>query len=241
MSVVFVRRWVVAFGVAITVIIVIALILKKVSEWAWLLLGEGPYYSPSCLFFFMGMVTKLQTGKYIDSTLQDKQSVGSNEAFDREATRSGIMNEIRKIPVCSCGKPTAIQCEFIPNFPCGCLIADNLSFHDSKLTLFMHLSLKAHGPGFLSRQFSSCEVWVVGYCEPHWIQSLQEFSPRRLVDSGWKRCSYFSYPFHSQEWSISNFPWNPRNITSHSVKNLAFHITPKFKEYVLPIPFKRNV
>ena len=31
-------------------------------------------------------------------------------------------------------------------------------------------------------------------------------------------------PFHSQEWSISNFPCSlARNITSHSLKNLAFH------------------
>ena len=30
-------------------------------------------------------------------------------------------------------------------------------------------------------------------------------------------------PFHSQEWSISNFPCSlARNITSHSMKNLAF-------------------
>ena len=40
---------------------------------------------------------------------------------------------------------------------------------------------------------------------------------------------YLSYrislqPFHSQEWSISNFPCIlTRNITSHSRKNLAFH------------------
>ena len=31
-------------------------------------------------------------------------------------------------------------------------------------------------------------------------------------------------PFHSQEWSISNFPCNlTRNITSHNMKNSAFH------------------
>ena len=31
-------------------------------------------------------------------------------------------------------------------------------------------------------------------------------------------------PFHSQEWSISNFPCSlTRNITSHRMKNFAFH------------------
>ena len=46
-------------------------------------------------------------------------------------------------------------------------------------------------------------------------------------------------PFHSQEWSISNFPCSlTRNITSHSMKNLAFHSLLRWKMIMLPIlPF----
>ena len=52
----------------------------------------------------------------------------------------------------------------------------------------------------------------------------------------WDLCSIFSevhiematIPFHSQEWSISNFLCSlTRNITSHSVKNLAFQTVDK--------------
>ena len=32
------------------------------------------------------------------------------------------------------------------------------------------------------------------------------------------------WPLHSQEWSISKFSWSlTRNVTSHNMKNLAFH------------------
>ena len=47
-------------------------------------------------------------------------------------------------------------------------------------------------------------------------------------------CNNFQ-PFHSQEWSILNFPCNlTRNITSHSRKNLAFHSSHRWKMIILP-------
>ena len=43
-------------------------------------------------------------------------------------------------------------------------------------------------------------------------------------------------PFHSHEWSISNFPCSlTSNITSHSMENLAFHSLLRWKMIVLPI------
>ena len=43
-------------------------------------------------------------------------------------------------------------------------------------------------------------------------------------------------PFHSQEWSISNFPCSlTLIITSYSVENLAFHSLLKWKMIILPI------
>ena len=43
-------------------------------------------------------------------------------------------------------------------------------------------------------------------------------------------------PFRSQGWSISNFPCSlTRNITSHSMKNLAFHSLLRWKMIILPI------
>ena len=44
------------------------------------------------------------------------------------------------------------------------------------------------------------------------------------------------YPFHSQEWSMSNFPCSPtRNIASHSMENLAFHSVFRWKIITIPI------
>ena len=46
------------------------------------------------------------------------------------------------------------------------------------------------------------------------------------------------YPFYSQEWSISNFPCSlTRNITSHSMKNLAFHSLLRWKIIILSISY----
>ena len=46
----------------------------------------------------------------------------------------------------------------------------------------------------------------------------------------------FLLPFHYQEWSISKFPCSlTRNITSHSMKNLAFHSLLRWKMIILPI------
>ena len=48
---------------------------------------------------------------------------------------------------------------------------------------------------------------------------------------------WFRLCFHSQEWSMSNFPYSlTRNITSHSVKNVAFHSLLRWKMIILPIP-----
>ena len=44
-----------------------------------------------------------------------------------------------------------------------------------------------------------------------------------------------AWPFHSQVWSISNFPCSlTRNITSPSIKNLTFHSPLKGKMVILP-------
>ena len=46
----------------------------------------------------------------------------------------------------------------------------------------------------------------------------------------------FSLLFHSQEWSISNFPCSlTRNITPQSMENLAFHRLLRWKIIILPI------
>ena len=45
---------------------------------------------------------------------------------------------------------------------------------------------------------------------------------------------FYSQPFHSWEWSMSNFPSSPtRNITSHSMENLAFHSLLRWKMIIL--------
>ena len=45
-----------------------------------------------------------------------------------------------------------------------------------------------------------------------------------------------TYLFHPQEWSISNFPYLfARNITSHSMKNLAFDSLLRREMIILPI------
>ena len=44
------------------------------------------------------------------------------------------------------------------------------------------------------------------------------------------------WPFHSWDWSMSNFPSSPtRNITSHSKENLALHSLLRWKMIALPI------
>ena len=48
--------------------------------------------------------------------------------------------------------------------------------------------------------------------------------------------SHASEPFHSQEWSMSNFHCSlTRNITSLSMKNLAFHSLRRWKMMILEI------
>ena len=43
-------------------------------------------------------------------------------------------------------------------------------------------------------------------------------------------------PFHSQEWSMSSFPCSlTRNITPHSMENLAFHSLLRWNMIILPI------
>ena len=51
-----------------------------------------------------------------------------------------------------------------------------------------------------------------------------------MLPSAWGR----AYPFHSQEWSISNFSRSlTTNITSHSMENVAFHSLLRWKMIVL--------
>ena len=64
------------------------------------------------------------------------------------------------------------------------------------------------------------------------------FSACRIFSSPFVRCIFFSsmLPFHSQERSISDFLCSlTRNITSHSMKNLAFHSLLRWKMIILPI------
>ena len=47
---------------------------------------------------------------------------------------------------------------------------------------------------------------------------------------------WLDQPFHSWEWSMSNFPSSPtRNITSHSKENLAFHSLLRWKMILIQI------
>ena len=75
-----------------------------------------------------------------------------------------------------------------------------------------------------------CNNFYWKFANKHdWIWLLS----RRFL--GWSR--FFKvWPFHSLEWSISNFPCSlPRNITSHSMKNLAFHSSLRWEMIILPI------
>ena len=58
---------------------------------------------------------------------------------------------------------------------------------------------------------------------------------RGIVEDQWFT-SCHPEPFHSQEWSISNFPCSlKRNITWHSMKNLVFHRLLRWNMIILPI------
>ena len=57
--------------------------------------------------------------------------------------------------------------------------------------------------------------------------SLMHFLFKRLGEWTFWAQEWKGWPFHSQEWSISNFPCSlTRDIRSHSMRNLAFHKLP---------------
>ena len=77
--------------------------------------------------------------------------------------------------------------------------------------------------GRLSPRSPHCSVWIP--------QGL-DLPPNHL--GRW--CRSPIKPFHSQEWSISNFPCSlTRNIAPHSMENLAFHRLLEWKLIILPI------
>ena len=59
--------------------------------------------------------------------------------------------------------------------------------------------------------------------ERAWLEAaMMNPSGLKVLEQGLGRRR--ALPFHSQEWSISNFPCSPiLNITAHSMKNVAFH------------------
>ena len=66
--------------------------------------------------------------------------------------------------------------------------------------------------------------------------SLIYFSLKRLGERTFWTREWKGQPFHSWEWSISKFPCSPtRNITSHSMENLAFHSLLGWKMIILRI------
>ena len=78
---------------------------------------------------------------------------------------------------------------------------------------------------------------------PQPICSTVRTNSKKSQVSRWKHVrnnygitSSFDWAFHSQEWSMSHFPCSlTRNITSHSMKNLAFHSLLTWKMIILPI------
>ena len=73
--------------------------------------------------------------------------------------------------------------------------------------------------------------------QPEWVKYCFHHQKVRFISSS--RCVIF-FPLHRlalacQEWSTSNFSCSlTRNITSHSMKNLAFHSLLRCKMIVLP-------
>ena len=66
------------------------------------------------------------------------------------------------------------------------------------------------------------------------IETVRPNSPCHVDSVGC--CLLITLPFHSREWSISNFTYSlTRNMTSHSMKNLAFHSLLRWKMFILPI------
>ena len=85
--------------------------------------------------------------------------------------------------------------------------------------------------------------WHVGlYWQCNWSTYQSNF--RHLIASALsspphaRSCETSDRPFHSQKWSISNFPLHPHQkyIISHSMKNLAFHSSLMIILAILTIP-----
>ena len=72
---------------------------------------------------------------------------------------------------------------------------------------------------------------------PDAIQTIELLQPiRKEASESCYTTDKRNLPFPSQEWSISNFICSlTRNITSHSMKNLAFNILLKWKMIIPPI------
>ena len=67
-------------------------------------------------------------------------------------------------------------------------------------------------------------------------EDLKKWKVRTLcIRTSWKQNKQ-TKPFHSWEWSMSNFSCSPtRNITSHSKENLAFHSLLRWKMIIIQI------
>ena len=72
-----------------------------------------------------------------------------------------------------------------------------------------------------------------------WEPRSRNWRTRGLGETGrhWLNQRWaLSQPFHSQEWSMSNFPCSfTRNITSHSMENFAMHSLLRWNKIMLPI------
>ena len=65
------------------------------------------------------------------------------------------------------------------------------------------------------------------------ISNSVDLKSPSLLKSSWLS---FVYPFHSWEWSISNFSCSlTRNMTSHSMENLSFHSLLRWNVIILQI------
>ena len=61
-------------------------------------------------------------------------------------------------------------------------------------------------------------------------------SLNQTLNLHWLTLFFDAEPFHSQEWSMSNFSCSlTRNITPHSMKNLAVHSLLSWQMIILPI------
>ena len=114
----------------------------------------------------------------------------------------------------------------ISNFPCSLTrnitshSMENLVFHGSLPRMFnIKFPLQPHQNYHITQYGELGLSWLTPKSDQ--CQISPAASPEILHHTVWRTWSFMA---HSQECSISNFPCSlTRNITSHSMKNLAFH------------------